>query len=69
MLMMYIKNIQNRANIEHKSTTLYMVLFQSSFVILFHKWQFITVLSIQGPLHSNKLLQQILKEALQNHEF
>ena len=43
-----------------------MVLFQSSFVII---WQFITVFSIQGPLHSNKLTQQILKEALQNHEF
>ena len=46
-----------------------MVLFQSSFVILFHTWQFITVFSIQGPLHSNKLTSQILKEALQIHEF
>ena len=30
-----------------------MVLLQSSFVILSHTWQFITVFSIQGPLHSN----------------
>ena len=47
-----------------------MVLFHSSFVILCSlTWQFITAFSIQGPLHSIKHTQQILKEALQNHEF
>ena len=29
----------------------------------------LSVFSIQGPLHSNKFTFQILKEALQNHEF
>ena len=46
-----------------------MVLFQSSFVILFHTWQFITVFKIQGPLHSHKHTEKILKEALQSNEF
>ena len=36
---------------------------------MFQTWQFITVFSIQGPLHTNKLTQKILKKALQNHEF
>ena len=36
---------------------------------LFHTWQFITVYSIKGALHSKKLTKQILKEALENHEF
>ena len=46
-----------------------MVLFQSSLVILCSTNASLTVFSIQGPLHSNKLRQQILKEASQNHEF
>ena len=48
-----------------------MVLFQSSFVIFCSTrgWQFITVFSIQGLLHSKKLTSQIFKEVLQNPEF
>ena len=48
-----------------------MVLFQSSFVIRCssHGSLYITVFSIQATLHSNKFTEQILKEALQNHEF
>ena len=46
-----------------------MVIFQSSFVIVCSSHGSLYVFSIQGPLHLNKLTQQILKDALQNHEF
>ena len=36
---------------------------------LFLTWWFLIVFSIQGPLHLNKLTQQILKKALQNMNF
>ena len=36
---------------------------------LFLTWWFLTVFSIQRPLHLNKLTQQILKKALQNMNF
>ena len=35
----------------------------------FHKQQLIAAFIIQGTLPSNKPMKQILKEALQNHEF
>ena len=46
-----------------------MVLFQSSCNSFFHTWQFITVFSIQEPLHSKKIMSQIPKEAFENREF
>ena len=46
-----------------------MIIFQSNFGIPCSSHGSLYVFSIQGPLHLNKLTQQILKDALQNHEF
>ena len=74
MIIMYIKSIKNKKywtqKFDDNLTTLYMVLFQSSFEIFCSThgslWQF---LAFKDLYILTNLRNKFLKEALQNHEF